>query len=91
MPLNGSADFSVSDGGTLIYREGTRQGAESPLRWLDASGRLTTLRAQATDWRRPRFSRDGRLALSIAGGPQGPARHLAHEPERDLTKVTFGR
>jgi serine/threonine-protein kinase len=86
VPLNGSADFSVSDDGTLIYREGTERGAESPLRWLDASGRLTTLRAQATDWRRPRFSRDGRLALSIEG-----ADIWIYEPARDLTKVTFDR
>ena len=92
VPLNGSANFSVSDGGTLIYRQGTPGGAESPLRWLDASGRLTTLRAQATDWRRPRFSRDGRLALSIADGPLGPSTDIwLHEPERDLTKLTFHR
>jgi serine/threonine-protein kinase len=92
VPLNGSADFSLSGGGTLIYRQGTPGGALSPLRWLDASGRLTTLRAQATDWQRPRFSRDGRLALSIAGGPLGPATDIwLHEPERDLTKLTFHR
>ena len=40
----------------------------------------------------PVFAGRYRLALSITGGPLGPATDIwLHEPERDLTKVTFGR
>src|SRR4029079_11523938 len=63
---------------------------DSPLRWLDAHGGLTTMRAPATDWQYPRFSPDGsKLALSIAGGPLGAGTDVwIYEPAHDLTKFT---
>ena len=90
-PLNGSAEYSVSDNGTLVHLEATLRHAQSPLRWLEASGRLTTLRPQATEWQRPSFSPDGtKLAMSIVGGPLGAGSDIwIHEPERDLMKFTF--
>ena len=85
--INGSGDFSVSDNGTLVYLTGTRQSAESSIQWLDASGKLTTLRAAPADWREASFSPDGsKLALSITAAIQKDL--YIYEAERDVMKFT---
>lgn len=63
----GSAQFSVSDSGTLLYVPGKFVGEQLPVTWIDRQGRTSLLRADATDWSSPHFSPKGeQLAMTIA-------------------------
>jgi Tol biopolymer transport system component len=68
----GSAQFSVSDTGMLIYlpRVGpavTKRG----MVWVDSTGATAPMRTEETDWASPRFSPDGdRIAFSVSDGAQ---------------------
>ncbi len=63
----GSAQFAVSDNGTLVYVRGPSiLSSGIPMQWTDQSGKITPLRTTRVFWANPRFSRTGdRIALQI--------------------------
>jgi serine/threonine-protein kinase len=68
---NGSAQFAVSDNGTLVYVPGRTAGTDAPIVWLDKTGKQTPIRSTLADWSNLQFSPDGqRLALEISDGRQ---------------------
>ena len=68
---NGSAQFAVSDNGTLVYVPGRAAGTDAPIVWLDKTGKQTPIRSTLADWSNLQFSPDGqRLALEISDGRQ---------------------
>ena len=71
-PGNAGAQFAVSETGTLVYVEGTSTlGTEGAMGWLDATGRVSPLRADVVFWGGPKFSPDGEtIALHISDGHQ---------------------
>jgi len=66
----GSAQFAVSDTGTLIYVPGTTVGLNSrPITWLERDGTTRPLRSVPANWASPSFAPDGlRLAVTIFAG-----------------------
>jgi dipeptidyl aminopeptidase/acylaminoacyl peptidase len=62
---NGSAQLTVSVGGTLAYLPG--EGTSGvPIHWMDRDGTTTPLRSTPANWTALRFAPDGnRLALQI--------------------------
>jgi serine/threonine-protein kinase len=66
----GSAQFAVSDNGTLVYLRGSSiLSAGVPMHWMDSSGRMTPLRTARSLWTNPAFSPSGdRIALQILSG-----------------------
>jgi len=67
--LNGAAQYSTSDSGTLVYLRGGSVVRDVPIDWLERDGTSAPLRPTPTAWSNPAFSPDGqRLALQI-GGP----------------------
>ena len=84
-----SAQFSVSENGTLVYLAGGGARIETPaLSWLDVTGKLTPLLPSGTNWYNPRFSPDGaRLAFDI---PQGTAGIWTYDIKRgSLDRLAF--
>jgi len=66
-PGQGTADYSISDDGTLIYASGgVTGGQETALVWVDRKGATQLVTERQRDYRGPQFSSDGRrLALTI--------------------------
>jgi eukaryotic-like serine/threonine-protein kinase len=63
----GSAQYSLSANGTLIYIAGRLQGNSSRLTWVDRAGKEQPIAAPARVYNFPRLSRNGRrLAVTIA-------------------------
>jgi Protein kinase domain/WD40-like Beta Propeller Repeat len=85
--ITGGAQFSVSDGGTLVYLPGQSKGGGIPLQWMDHAGKTTPLRTTLANWFNPRFAPDGgRLAMEIR---EGPSDVWVYELARDtLTRLT---
>ena len=66
---NGSAQFDVSQTGTLVYRGGYAADTLVTLHWLDANGKAQLLPPKPAGYTQPRISPDGSLiALTVAGG-----------------------
>lgn len=66
---NGSADFSFSQNGILVYRGSEAAGGLWTLQWLDGTGMTQALPAKPGQLGTPRVSPDGKLlALSISTG-----------------------
>ena len=65
----GSADFTVSNGGTLAYVAGGISNNALPITWLRRDGKTSPLRAAASDWSNLRFSPDGHRLVMDMGGP----------------------
>jgi len=86
----GAANFAVANNGTLVYFSGQTGVDESPILWLDRSGRTAPLRATPSDWGSPRFSPDGsKLAIDIARA--GNPAIWVYDWSRDTTtRVTSG-
>jgi serine/threonine-protein kinase len=62
----GSAHFSVSDNGVVVYLAGGSLNNLPPISWLDDAGRTSLLRSTGTNWSNPQFSPDGRkIAIDI--------------------------
>ena len=87
---NGTAAFSVSHTGTLVYRAGglaTRADDERTLVWVDRQGREGAIKAPSREYVYPRLSPDGtRIAVDV----RGEERHIwiwdpAHESLARLT------
>jgi len=69
-PGEGTADYSISDDGTVVYVSGGSAGQENVLVWVDRNGATQQVTEMQRDYGEPRFSPDGRrLALTI--GPAG--------------------
>ena len=87
--IAGGAQFDVSATGLLVYVPGATQANMAPIRWLDRSGKLTTLRSTPSNWSNPAVSPDGRqLAVDIHDGTQSDI--WIYDWERDtLSKRTF--
>jgi eukaryotic-like serine/threonine-protein kinase len=65
---SGSAQFSASMDGRLVYVAGTTTSADVPLAWIAPSGTLTSVREGLLNWTAVRVSPDGRsLALGMRG------------------------
>jgi serine/threonine-protein kinase len=88
-PGVGSAQYSFSNNGNLLYVGGRAGGQNVSVYWLDREGKFTSLREIPGSYRDPTFSPDGkRLALEISDGKRGDI--WAYEWERDsLTRLTF--
>ena len=68
-PGDGSAQFSVSESGTMAYVPGRRRGQLASLEWMDRRGNFTPVREALGDYYEPALSPDGtRLALAISDG-----------------------
>jgi Tol biopolymer transport system component len=87
----GSAQFSFSDTGDLVYvvGRGGRQNNNISVYWMDREGKFQPLRKTAGDYYDPAFSPDGkRLALEIFDGKRRDI--WVYEWERDTpTRLTF--
>jgi serine/threonine protein kinase len=85
----GGAQFAVGDNGTLLYLPGEGFSQSSPIAWIDASGKISSLRAASSNWAGPEFSPDGRrLAMFIYDGKQSDV--WVDDWERDtLSRLTF--
>ena len=71
-PLQGHADYSISDDGTLIYVSGgITGGQEKVLVWVDRKGATQQVTEIKRDFEDPRLSPDGtRLSVTVYEGPQ---------------------
>jgi serine/threonine-protein kinase len=95
--LSGGADVAVSASGTLVYVPGPSVGGQSPIHWLDRTGKTTLLRATPANWSNLRFSPDGRrLAMEIVDGQddiwvsewaRGALTRLTSDPASDRKPV----
>ncbi len=75
--ITGSAFYSVSDSGTLIYVPGTASGA-TWLGWVDTNGDIERIDLPAGYYRHPRVSPDGRW-LAVELGPDNGQDIYVHE------------
>jgi DNA-binding winged helix-turn-helix (wHTH) protein/Tol biopolymer transport system component len=84
----GSAQFAVSQMGTLAYLTGKNLFGPRPIAWMDRNGMLSTLRATPADWSNPEFSPDRqRIAMDIRR--EGHSDIWVYEWARDTpTRVT---
>jgi Tol biopolymer transport system component len=99
-PAGGSALYSVSDAGTLVYMPSAAANAvgRGPILWMNRAGDTRTLRAEPSAWGKPSFSPDGRrLALTMSDGRQhdiwiydwerDTLTRLTNDPANDMTPV----
>jgi eukaryotic-like serine/threonine-protein kinase len=71
-PTTGSAEFSSSNNGSLVYFAGGLRTEERTLLWVDRRGTAQTLPAPPHPYFFPRLSPDGlRLAVGISGNDVG--------------------
>jgi serine/threonine protein kinase/Tol biopolymer transport system component len=84
----GSAQFAVSQMGTLAYLPGRNAFDPRPMAWMDRAGTIAALRAAPADWSNPEFSPDGqRIAMDIRGEAHSDI--WVYDWARDtLTRVT---
>jgi Tol biopolymer transport system component len=89
-PDTGSAQFSFSRTGTLVYRSGGAESGMMTIQWLDAAGKTQPLLAKPGLYGRPRVSPDGqRLAIEVSDGSNQDI--WVYEWQRDtMTRLTFG-
>jgi Tol biopolymer transport system component len=90
LPFEGSAQFSISDDGNLVYVTGHAGFQPVSIYWMDRQGKFTPLRETPAVYCCPTFSPDGkRLALQISDGRRSDI--WVYEWEHDtLTRLTFG-
>jgi serine/threonine-protein kinase len=86
---NGGTQVALSASGTAVYVPGRTVNNNTPISWLDASGRSEPLRTTPTNWSNPEFAPNGRqLAMDISDGTQADV--WIYEWERDtLSRLTF--
>ena len=86
----GAVQLAVSANGTLAYLPGGERTIESPIMWMDESGRTTPLRETASDWSNPSFSPDGnRLAMDVVTATGRPDVWTHDVARGTSTKLTF--
>jgi len=88
-PGDGSAQFSISESGTMAYVAGHSRRQLASIEWMDRQGNFTPLRQTPGDYYAPALSPDGkRLALAINDGKRIDI--WVYELARDtLTRLTF--
>jgi eukaryotic-like serine/threonine-protein kinase len=84
----GAAQYSFSATGSLVYVQGSGQGAQSKLVWVNRNGVEQPLAAPAHDYVAPRISPDGRrVAVGIR---QQDSQVWLYDLSREtLTRLTF--
>jgi eukaryotic-like serine/threonine-protein kinase len=89
VPGDGSAQFSFSNGGNLMYVAGYSGFQTVSIYWMDREGKFTPLRETPGNYYSPAFSPDGkRLALQISDGKKNDI--WVYDWEHDtLTRLTF--
>jgi Tol biopolymer transport system component len=86
----GAVQLAVSAGGTLVYLPGGERSIESPILWMESSGRTTPLREAPSDWSNPSFSPDGnRLAFDAITSGGRPDVWIYDWVRDTPTKLTF--
>ncbi len=88
-PGDGSAQFSLSESGTMAYVAGSSRRQLASIEWMDRQGNFTPVRETPGDYYAPALSPDGkRLALAINDGKRVDiwVYELAHDT---LTRLTF--
>ena len=88
-PGDGSAQFSLSESGTMAYVAGRSRRQLASIEWMDRQGNFTPLRETPGDYYAPALSPDGkRLALAINDGKRIDiwVYELAHDT---MTRLTF--
>jgi serine/threonine-protein kinase len=85
----GTAQLSVSRGGTLVYRRSGEEAGLLTVAWLDGAGKTQPLLAKPGVYGRPSLSPDGqRLALEVTEGSGTDI--WAYDWQRDtMTRLTF--
>jgi Tol biopolymer transport system component/tRNA A-37 threonylcarbamoyl transferase component Bud32 len=88
--LSGSAQFAVSDNGTMLYMPGGGSGSQQPA-WVDRSGKMTPVdSAWRGNFTNIALSPDGaRLAVSSPGN-DGEQIWVKHLPAGPVSRLTFG-
>jgi serine/threonine protein kinase/Tol biopolymer transport system component len=88
-PDRGTAQFSISDNGTLAYVAGSAVDRNLSIYWMDAGGNFTPLRETPADYGSLALSPDGkRLAMDIRSSKRTDI--WIYDLERDtLTRLTF--
>jgi eukaryotic-like serine/threonine-protein kinase len=72
IPLIGSADFALSNSGTLVYLPSNGQEEITSMAWVDRNGSVTPVAAPANVYSSPSLSPDGgRIAVSIGTAQSG--------------------
>ncbi len=87
-PIDGDAQYSFSDTGSLVYVSGVDQSSQSKLVWVSRNGTEHALEAPARTYQWPRLSPDGRrIAISIG---EQETQIWQYDLRRDtLTRFTF--
>ena len=80
-----SANYGISQDGSLIYLTGTSTSGSRTLVWADREGNIEPLRAPARQYDLPRLSPDGQSVLVAVGGDLW----LFDITRRTLTRRTF--
>jgi serine/threonine protein kinase/Tol biopolymer transport system component len=89
--VSGSAQYAVSDTGTLIYQSGASVDAAAPLWWMDATGAVKPLYSTPIDWSFPQFSPTGdRLAMLVGRGDEAQV-NVYDFSRKQLDALTFER
>jgi Tol biopolymer transport system component len=86
----GAVQLAVSANGTLVYLPGGERTIESPIMWMDSSGRTTPLREMDSDWSNPSFSPDGNhLAMDVVTSTGRPDVWTHDVARGTSSKLTF--
>jgi serine/threonine-protein kinase len=68
---SGSAEYDISNSGTLVYIPGSTHPPDLSLVWVDRQGKSTDLGAPVNTYADPNISPDGkRVVVQILGGPR---------------------
>ena len=88
---SGSAEFSISDNGRLVYAVGTGgPGSERSLVWVDRDGREEAIAAEPRNYRGLRVAPDGERAAVVVLDGDGNEDVLIYDLVRDIpTRLTF--
>jgi Tol biopolymer transport system component len=88
-PDRGTAQFSISDNGTLVYVAGSAVDRNVSIYWMDADGKFSPLRETPGDYGNLALSPDGkRLAMDIRTSKRTDI--WIYDLERDtLSRLTF--
>jgi len=89
-PGDGTADVSLAETGTLVYRRGSAGGGSRSIQWVDSLGKKGPLRAKPGVYWNPRISLDGkRMSLGVTEGANDDI--WVYDLQRDTTtRLTFG-
>jgi Tol biopolymer transport system component len=87
-PLTGTAQYSFSSTGALVYVPGGLQGAQRRLVWVDRKGAEQPLPAPVRSYRTPRISPDGRR-VAVTSSEVGENIWLYDLARETLTRLTF--